>query len=301
MNQPPVVVGLGELLWDLFPDLRNPGGAPANFAFQAKLLGCDARVVSRVGIDNYGREIIQFIQDRGIDINAIQQDQDAPTGSVAVELDDAGHAQYTIEQNVAWDNIAMDETLTSTMQVADAVCFGTLAQRDERSRATIQAAVNMTSPECLRVFDINLRQQFYNRDVIEASFEIATILKLNDEEVRVVAPLLDLPTEEESFATAIRARFNLSIVVITRGARGCLLADENGTIEIAGTPVQVADTVGAGDAFTAGFVAALLHGLSPEQSARFANRVGGLVASHPGAMPTLDKEMSALTSKYFVK
>lgn len=290
----PIVIGLGELLWDVFPDGKKPGGAPANVAFQAQQLGCQGVVASRVGEDDLGQELIDFLQSKGLRTLAVQRDPDFPTGQVTVSFNAQHQPEYVIHENVAWDQLEFNESLQQVMQKADAVCFGTLAQRSPVSRQTIRTAVQSTPDSCLRVYDVNIRQNYYDVTWIKSSLEIATIVKLNDEEVEFLAPQLDLPSDFQQFSRSLIDAYNVDLVCVTRGANGCLVVDRNEVVDVPGKPIKVADTVGAGDAFTAGLIFAKLRQLSLAQSGEFANEVGGLVASEHGAMPDLMNAYSEL-------
>lgn len=292
----PVVVGLGELLWDVFPDGKRPGGAPANVAYQAQQLGCQGVVVSRVGNDDLGDEIISFLESKGLRTLAVQRDDSAATGRVTVSFDDDHQPQYVIHEGVAWDNINFDDELKQVMEQADAVCFGTLAQRSPTSRKSIMQAVEATSSECLRVYDVNIRQKYYDLEWIEESLELASIVKLNHEEVELLAGELQVPAGEEEFSKALAERYCLDLVCVTRGSDGCRVTSSSESISIPGEPVEVADTVGAGDAFTAGLIFSRLSGRSLEASGAIANKIGGIVASHHGAMPELKDEFSRVVS-----
>lgn len=291
---PRKVIGLGEVLWDLFPDGQRPGGAPANVAYQAQQLGHQGIVVSRVGNDHLGTELMTFLTSKGLQTDWIQTDFTAPTGSVTVSLNAQHQPEYVIHQNVAWDFLEFNSALENVMSQADAVCFGTLAQRSPVSRETIQKAVAVTSSDCLRVYDVNIRQHFYDIEWIQRSLSLASIVKLNDEEVQLLAPLLGLPDDETEFASVLVESYALELVCITRGDRGCLLSSSAETVQIPSEPVQVVDTVGAGDAFTAGLIHAQLAGKPLFECGQFANRIGGLVASNSGAMPDLVEALQQL-------
>jgi fructokinase len=294
-NQP-VVIGLGELLWDIFPDGKRPGGAPANVAYQAQQLGCQGVVASRVGIDELGDEVIEFLESKGLRTLAIQRDELAPTGRVTVSFNDQNQPEYIIHENVAWDKLEFTDDLQQVMERANAVCFGTLAQRSEVSRRAVMQAVEATSENCLRVYDVNIRQNYYDVSWIQQSLKLASIVKMNDEEVELLAPQLKLPTDEKEFSITLIKKFDLKLVCITRGSKGCRLTSKEESITIPGEPVQVADTVGAGDAFTAGLIYSQLSGKSLKESGEIANKIGGLVASHHGAMPELKDEFTRLIS-----
>lgn len=296
----PVVIGLGELLWDIFPDGKRTGGAPANVAFQAMQLGCQGIVLSRVGSDALGDELIAELRGKGMNCDWIQRDPEHPTGTVTVSLDAGGHPSYVIHENVAWDFLSKDNVppVHELAGRAQAICFGSLAQRQEDSRRTIQSLLTAAPRHCLKVFDVNLRQHYFSADVIENSLQRANALKLNDEEVPVVAKLLGLATEEREFATAVIERFDLRFACITRGANGCLLATSASVHAEPGVAVKVADTVGAGDAFTAGLIYATLREWPIHAASRFANRVGALVASRSGGMPELRQEFVRLIAEF---
>jgi fructokinase len=295
MNNRPIVVGLGELLWDVFPDSRRPGGAPANVAFQAEQLGCRGVVCSRLGADDLGDELVEFLVDHGIPVDWIQRDRRYPTGTVTVDTARVNHPTYVIHENVAWDHLQLDQPLKQLMLDAAAVCFGTLAQRSADSRRTIQHALSVTQPKCLTVYDVNLRQNWYNRRWIEESFTSAGVVKLNAEEAATLAVLLETGSRDPiDFARTVQGNFHVEMVCITRGERGCLLVGRDEIIDQSGIAVEVVDAVGAGDAFTAALIAGQLRGWPLAAQAEFANRVGALVASRPGAMPALGEEFAEL-------
>jgi fructokinase len=291
----PIVVGLGELLWDCFADSRLPGGAPANVAFHACQLECRGIVASRVGRDPLGDELIAFLAGQGLDTAWVRRDDAHPTSTVTVDTSRPDHPRFIIHENVAWDFLGFDATLEQLLARAAAVCFGTLAQRSPASRDTIQRAVRAVGPGCLVVYDVNLRQHFYQRDWLEASLRASQIVKLNAEEVIELDKLLECDSpDQEHFARTIQDRYGVDTVCITRGDRGCLLVGPVEVVDDPGTPVRVADTVGAGDAFTAALIAARLRGWPLQSQASFANAVGALVASRPGAMPILREEFARL-------
>ncbi|NQT36476.1 MAG: carbohydrate kinase [Planctomycetes bacterium] len=302
MSEPsnqPLVVGLGELLWDIFDDLQRPGGAPANVAFHAQQLGCRGVVCSRVGNDPLGMELVDFLQAEGLPTEAVQRDVEHATGTVTVDTSRPGDPRYVIHQDVAWEHLECDEALTQIMQQAAAVCFGTLAQRSARSRRAIYKSLGAVSRECLVVYDVNLRQRWYNRAWIERSLGLSRLVKLNDTEVTALAELLQTTsTNHETFARYIQRRYNVATVCITRAERGCQLFDRHATADSPGIVVEVADSVGAGDAFTAALIVARLRGWPLQNQADFANQVGALVASHAGAMPALRDEFSRLAERF---
>mgnify|MGYP002623946626 FL=1 len=295
----PLVIGLGELLWDVFPDSRRPGGAPANVAYQAQQLGCRGLVASRIGRDGPGNEILEYLERKGLDVSTVQIDRDHPTGRVTVDISDPHHPTYTIHENVAWDYLQFDDTLKHAVQDAAAVCFGTLAQRSPVSREAIRNALAATSDDCLIVYDVNLRQRYWSADTINASLDAASIAKLNHEEAATLADILNIPGDRlTGFAAELRRRYALNAVCITRAEAGCLLVGENETADIAGHRVDVVDAVGSGDAFTAGLIVALLEDWPLHSAAQFANEIGALVATQRGAMPDLANRFHKLREKH---
>lgn len=282
----PTVVGLGEILWDCLPSGRRLGGAPANFAYCSHLLGNRAIVASRIGRDELGSEIRRSLARAGMADEFLQDDTLHPTGTVRVELDATGQPSYSISQPAAWDFLEWSEPWETLARSADAVAFGTLAQRSKESRRTIRRFLEATRAASLRVFDINLRQNFYSPRLLEASFERANVVKLNHEELSPVQELLETSGEDEvSLCRKWIKRFHLQLVCVTRGASGSLIVDDRAFDEHPGLRVEVKDTVGAGDAFTAGLVDAYLRGGTLVQLNHSANRMGAWVASHSGAMP----------------
>jgi len=295
----PIVVGLGELLWDCFDESRRPGGAPANVAFQANQLGCRGIVCTRVGNDADGDELVRFLQQQELETRYVQRDERRPTGLVTVDTSTPGSPQFVIHENVAWDAIAFDRQTESLMQRASAVCFGTLAQRSESSRESIHRCLRSTGEGCLHVYDVNLRQNWYQREWIERSLEATDCLKLSHHEVHLLSDLLDCPDgEHRAFAHTMQQRFGVLLVCITRAENGCLLVRDDEVVDVPGSPVEVVDAVGAGDAFTAALLYALLQHWPLETAGRFANAVGGLVATRSGAMPVLTDELGDLKRQY---
>ena len=292
------VIGIGEVLWDCFPDQRRPGGAPANVAYHAQQLGCNAAVCSRVGNDNAGRELAEYLREHGLRTDLLQTDDDRPTGYVTVDVSVPKSPSYIIHENVAWDAIAFDRALEDAAADAAAVCFGTLAQRTETSRETIRRTL-AAARDALVIYDVNLRQTWYQRDWVEQSMRAAHLIKLNGDEVEVLAGLLDVgDTDPARFATAMRERYAVETTCVTRGARGCMVFTANETVEVAGVQVEVMDTVGAGDSFTGALTANLLRGWPMQRAATFANRVGALVAARSGAMPDIGAELQALIDEF---
>jgi fructokinase len=281
------IIGIGEILWDLLPSGKQLGGAPANFAFHARGLGARSRVISRVGRDPLGAEILQRLQTLGLPIADIQVDPSAPTGTVSVELLAGGQPRFTIHEDVAWDRLAVEATALAAVAEADAVCFGTLAQRREPARGTIQALLAAVRPGALRILDINLRQHYYSRDIIESSLRLANVLKCNDAELPVLAEMLGLRGSARGQMEQLARRHALRLMCLTRGARGSLLYAGGQWAEDPGEPVVVKDTVGAGDAFTAALAVGMLAGKPLDAISRRANQVARYVCSCEGATPPL--------------
>jgi len=278
-------VVLGEVLWDILPAGRQLGGAPANFAYHAHALGAEARVISRVGNDALGREILERLRAIGLSTDGIGVDESAPTGTVTVEVQADGQPRFTIHENVAWDRITADETSLAFAARADAICFGSLAQRSEASRRSIRAILAATKPETLRVFDINLRQHFYSRDIVESSLVSANALKLNSDELPVLADVFGLRGDAKSQIADLARRFELRAVALTRGASGSLLLVDGAWSDHPGIRVKVVDAVGAGDAFTARWALGLLAGEPLDAINCRANEIAAFVCTQPGATP----------------
>jgi fructokinase len=279
------VVGLGEILWDMFPDGKQLGGAPANFAFHAQCLGASGSVVSAVGDDELGREILARLDAMGLDRSHVAVDAGRPTGTVTVALDAGGKPQYTINEHVAWDCIPASDDVLNLARRADAVCFGSLAQRATVSRTTIRAFLAALRPQCIRLFDINLRKPFIDRQAIVESLSLTDVLKLSDDELPVLAGLLDLPGAETEFLAAVIDRFGLDMVILTKGSHGSRLCTPKSDCSRAGIRTVVADTVGAGDSFNAAVVMGLLAGHDIERINDSANRLAAFVCSQKGATP----------------
>jgi fructokinase len=296
------IVGLGEALWDLLPGGKQLGGAPLNVACHAEQLlrgrGGQGIVASRVGRDELGDEIVAELANRGMSTTYLQRDATHATGSVHVQLE-KGQPAYTIVENVAWDYLEFTEEWGELASRASAVCFGTLAQRSPAARETIGRFLDAASSS-IRLFDVNLRSPHYDGAAIEAGCRRATIVKLNEEELPILAKRLALPAGAPVFQLAqLRGRFELTAVVYTRGRRGTMLVLEDSVI----TPDTVsypaapgADAVGAGDACSAGVLAGFALGLAPPQTASLANHMGAFVASQPGATPPLPPQMAGLVA-----
>ncbi len=294
----PIVVGLGELLWDLFPKGKQLGGAPANFAYITALLGDSGIVASRVGDDRLGQEALWHLKSSGLDVSRIQRDLTHPTGTVKVEVDFRGQPEYHISENVAWDFLEFSEDWISLARATHAVCFGSLAQRNSVSRATIRAFLSALPSFAIGIFDVNLRQSYFSSDLLRDSARRATILKLNHEEFPRFLDLLRCPLKGSERSDIFAARWlcrelGIRLVCITRGPAGSALITAESHHEHPGFSVKIADTVGAGDAFTAALVHHALRGSSLAAMNVAANRMGAWVASQEGAMPAADPEILA--------
>lgn len=300
MREPHLVLGIGELLWDMLPGGKRLGGAPANFSVMAGRLGNHAVILSRIGRDDLGREAVHLLDPLPADTAYLQIDTAHDTGRVTVAFND-GQPEYTIHKPAAWDSLELSDEWVQLAERADAVCFGSLAQRSIESRHTIQTLAAQTLSRCIRVFDVNLRSPFYSSEVIQESLELATVVKMNDAEVPLVLALLGIPVEDEglpgnlrSGAERLLAEFpTLQMVAITRGAHGSLLVNREEWHEHPGFPAKVADTIGAGDAFTAAMTHYLLRGTDLNVLNDAGNRWGSWVASQSGAMPTLPQGVRA--------
>lgn len=296
------VIGLGEALFDCLPTGRKLGGAPANFAYHVSQFGFDSCAISAIGNDELGQEIIDTFDKVGL--HYCLPKVDFPTGTVQVTLNEQGIPQYEIKLGVAWDNIPLTPELINLAQHAQAVCFGSLAQRSEVSRATIQHFLESTPKDTLKVFDINLRQRWYNREVIETSLQHCNILKINDEELDIVAPmLLSVTTDPANLIAADKEKavrvcralielYELKMLILTCGTNGSYVITKDKCSFIDTPKVEVADTVGAGDSFTATFIAKILAGASIEQAHEMAVKVSAYVCTQSGAMPVLPKEFT---------
>ena len=286
------VVGLGELLWDMFPQGKQLGGAPANFAYMTALLGDRGIVASRVGGDRLGQEAIWQLKSSGLDTSHIQTDGEHATGTVLVKVDLKGQPEYKICENVAWDHFEWTTNWQELAIVADAVCFGSLAQRSETSRTTIRKCLQSVRADAARIFDVNLRQAFYSAEVLRVALLHANIMKVNHEELpRIVEMFGEKFDDEKKAACWLAKEFGLKLVCVTRGHRGSLLVCGDKIDEHPGFTVKVADTVGAGDAFTAALAHHWLRKTPLREMNQAANRLGAWVASQEGAMPAADESV----------
>jgi fructokinase len=286
------IVGIGELLWDRLPKGEQLGGAPANFAYHASLLGNRAGVLSRVGRDRLGDRAVVRLRGLRLATDFIQFDETKATGTVAVQLDASGQPDFIITEEAAWDYLEFTPQWQALAAVADAVCFGSLAQRSPVSRQTIRRFLEATPKDALRIFDVNLRQPFYTSEIILESFALARLAKINHHELAQLAAMFDLSgSTETELARQLLSKFALELVCITRGQQGSLLVSRTEAVEHPGFAIDVVDTIGAGDAFTAVLA---FHYLSRAPLAvinRAANLMGATVAGHIGATPSIGRDI----------
>lgn len=284
-----LVIGIGEILWDIFPEksLQIMGGAPANFVFHTAQMGLQSLLISAIGKDDLGLALHKELEQHQIKHHI--QTTDYETGSVLVSLDEKGIPTYEIKEPVAWDFIDANETLLATAKLATAICFGSLAQRNEQSHKTILKIVNSTSTNALRIFDINLRQHFYTKSIIEASMKACNVLKLNDDELVQLPLILNWKADQENNIIAHINKYfpNIHTLILTKGAEGSSIYNQDGIcLSTLGTPnTTIVDTVGAGDAFTAAFVAYILKGHRIAAAHQKAVELAAFVCSQAGAIP----------------
>ena len=287
-----IIVGLGEALWDCLPEGRKIGGAPANFAYHASQFGYEAHAVSAVGNDALGDETIEALKANGLKL--CMPRVDFPTGQVLVSLDEDGVASYDIKEGSAWDNIPFTPEMEQLAGRCSAVCFGSLAQRNEVSRNAIYRFLNATPKDCMRIFDINLRQNFYSKEVIQESLRRCNVMKINDEELVIIGRMFGYPgLDIENKCWLILGKYNLDMLVLTCGVNGSYVFSK-GAMSFLETPkVEVADTVGAGDSFTGAFVASILSGKTIPEAHRIGVNVSAYVCTQNGAMPAIPEELKA--------
>lgn len=282
-NRRPVVVGIGELLWDLLPAGKTVGGAPINFVYHASCLGAEGYAISAIGDDENGKEILRELDK--YDIRYLIEKLPYPTGTVHVDLEDEGIPHYTITERVAWDHMSPTSDAVDLAERADAICFGALGQRSQPSRETIQAILSFAPDSAYRLFDINLRQHYYNKVLIEESLYLANVLKMNDDEMTALKALFGLNGTDEEVARWFMDKYNLRMVVLTAGAAYSTVYTPDEVSTLATSDVDVVDTVGAGDAFSAALVMALLKGQKLRDAHEEAVKIAAFVCSHKGAWP----------------
>lgn len=280
------IIGVGEALWDVLPEGKKPGGAPANFAYHIGQFGERSIAISALGEDKLAEETIKQLDAK--ELRYIMPRVPYPTGTVQVRLDNEGVPTYDIRENVAWDNIPLTDEMLAVARNARAICWGSLAQRNVVSRNTIYQLIKATPSDCLRIFDINLRQTFYTKEIIQESLKLCNILKINDEELVAIGRMYGYPgLDIQDKCWLILGKYDLDMLVLTCGINGSYVFTP-GTMSFRETPkVDVADTVGAGDSFTAAFCTAVLKGEPVAEAHRLAVEVSAFVCTQNGAMPPL--------------
>ncbi|MDD7631194.1 MAG: carbohydrate kinase [Parabacteroides sp.] len=289
-----VIVGIGEALWDVLPEGKKIGGAPANFAYHVSQFGLESCAVSAVGDDELGKEIRSNFEEKKL--QTLIETVPYPTGTVQVEIDKLGVPQYDIKENVAWDNIPFTPQIEELAHRTKAICFGSLAQRSKVSRNTIEQFIEAMpkTEDTLIVFDVNLRQSFYSREVLDHSMKRCNVLKINDEELITISRMLGYQgTDLQSKCWILLGRYHLKMLILTCGVNGSYVFTPGSMSFIATPKVKVADTVGAGDSFTGAFVACILKGLSVADAHQKAVNVSAFVCTQRGAMPTLPADYIA--------
>ncbi len=291
-----IIVGIGEILWDVFPAGKVLGGAPANFAYHVSQFGFEGYAVSAIGNDKLGNEILENLSKK--ELKYLIETTPYATGTVQVTLDEKGIPQYEICENVAWDNIPFTPEMEELARKTQTVCFGSLAQRNSVSRATINRFLDYVPETALKIFDINLRQHFYTLELIEHALDRCNILKINDDEILIIGELFGWESKTElEICNQLLHSCDLEIVVLTKGTQGSYVVTKNET-SFKPTPlVEVADTVGAGDSFTAAFVSSLLGGQSISIAHQIAVDVSAFVCTQHGAMPLLPETLLSKVKK----
>ncbi len=298
-DNPIAVAGIGELLWDVVGEQESMGGAPVNFVFNASQLGASAYAISAIGDDGRGNKAITILEDKGINVDCIQKTKQE-TGYVLASTDDEGVATYQFPDNVAWDNLTLNSSTCELIEKLDVICFGSLAQRSKTTKDTIYHYLTMVSSEreknldsikTLKVFDLNIRQNFYSQGIIKRSLQFANVLKLNDDELVIMQSLFALRGNQEEQLKQLLNDHGLLLVALTRGERGSILVTDSAISEHAGFPCKVVDTIGAGDAFTTVVALGLLKGLPLSRISHQANYLASFVCGQPGAMTDIPKSV----------
>ena len=280
---------IGEILWDIFPDKKVWGGAPANFIFHTGQFGAQATAYSAIGNDSLGQELISTVKQSGVNLQ--YELNDYPTGHVNITVDGNGIAHYIFNEDCSWDHILFSDELLSLSQSADLICFGSLAQRGQKSRETIFKALSCKRADAKVLFDINLRQNFYSKEIIHNSLEAADFLKLNEEEIVVLKDLLSLDIQE------VKERYELELVILTLGEEGSQIISANDSFEHPAAKCNVIDTVGAGDSFTASFIINYLNGVDIKDAQELASRVAAYVCEHKGATVPIPDEFKLINKQ----
>jgi len=283
----PIVICFGEVLWDLLPSGKMAGGAPMNVAYQTNNLGMQSRMISRVGADELGQALLSFLQEKGVSTDLVQTDATYPTGVVNVQLDEKGIPSYEIVLPAAWDYIELTTEMLETVSQANALVFGSLSCRSEQSKQTLLALIEKAP---LRVFDVNLRQPFYSRDLLETLLPKANLVKVNDIELAILAEWYGMEGDEATQMAALRLKFGFDKLIVTKGADGAACLGSMGYCSVPGVQVSVQDTIGSGDAFLSGFLSQFFAGKSDQECLRFANALGALTATKAGGTPNISAE-----------
>ena len=280
---------IGEILWDTFPDKKVWGGAPANFIFHTAEFGADATAFSAIGQDDLGTELLSVVAETGI--NLVAERLIYPTGKVDVCVNSEGVANYQFNEDCAWDHLPLTSELMTLSQEADLIAFGTLAQRNEISKKTIHKALELKKDSCKVLFDINLRADFYNKEIIEKSLNYTDILKLNEEEIVILQDLLGLSIQQ------IIDTYKLELVISTLGSEGSCIMTNSHSFEYPAVKCKVIDTVGAGDSFTASFIINYLQGMDIPEAQKLASKVAAYVCEHKGATVSIPSELKPIAEK----
>jgi len=283
------IAGIGEILWDLLPDGEYFGGAPSNFSMHCSQLGVEAYMVGCIGADARGSQGLGLFKERGVDVSGVTSIENYETGIVVVQLDGLGQPSYQIKQDVAWDHLVYSESLGVLAGSLDAICFGSLAQRHEVSKETLYKFLGRASADCLRVFDINLRKPHFEEQIIRRSLRAADVVKLNQEEFKMIVRMHNLVGSEESMLRAFLMEYDLKLVALTRGDKGSMLVTASETSNTLAREVSVVDTVGAGDAFTSVMVIGLLNSWELDQINAMATRLAAYVCTKSGAVPAVSE------------
>lgn len=287
------VIGLGEILWDLFPEGARFGGAPANLVCHAAEMGATSSMIGAVGDDELGTRALQELRTRGIDVSGVEVIPGKPTGTVPVTLDAQGKPTFEIVRDVAWDELSWSERLAERARQARFVCFGTLGQRGARTRATIRQFLKSEPKSARRLLDINLRPPYFDDRLIAESLELATLLKLNDDELPIVGRAAGIAGSGEAILEGLLQKYRFELVALTRGSHGSLLlTSAGGRSDHPGLPTTVRDTVGAGDAFAATLAVGLQRGVPLDELNAWANEVARYVCTQPGATPRLPADVA---------
>lgn len=282
-----IMVGLGEILWDMLPEGKQLGGAPANFAYHATQLGNEGVVISSVGNDTNGAEILDLLEKKKVH-HLISTNNQYPTGIVSVDVDEMGIPAYTIHEDAAWDHLQFGEHQKKLAEKADVICYGSLASRQPESAKAILQCIAATSPQCLRIFDVNLRQDYFEGEILHKLLKLSNVVKLNDEELLVVSELLFLSGSETTLLQLLQHAYDLDLIILTKGEYGSrLFSMEKGDSIVEGHEIMVVDTVGAGDSFTAAVATGLCLNMPLHELHHFAANVAAYVCSQAGATPEL--------------